>query len=220
MSGKFKFELKGRSPILFHADDVEKADALKDWREDPENKKTRKPGDDRSPAWTWMTYLYIDPQADRIAIPSDNIMVALRHGATQITMARQKSFKAASQSGLLIFQEMCNFEGPKGPVKFSALQMFQDRPFKDHAEAVREFGFSLFVKRASVDKKKHVRVRARFDEWRCSGTIEVLDPVITDEVLRQMFTLAGQYAGLCDWRPSSPKCPGRYGLFEVSLKKI
>lgn len=217
---KFAFTLKGRSPILMHADDVEKADELKAWRDDPENKKLRVAGDDRSPAWTWMTYLYVDTATDRLAIPSDNIMAALRHGATMITMGRQKSFKAVSQSGLLIVEELCPFEGPKGPVKFTDLMKFHGRPFKDHADRVRPHGFSLFMKRASVGQAKHVRVRARFDDWKCSGVVDVVDPAITDEVLKQMFQLSGSYAGLGDWRPSSPKRPGRFGLFEASLRKV
>ena len=216
---KFRFELIGRSPLLMHADDVEKADELETWRKNPDNKKNSKAGDDRSPPWTWLTYLYVDQHTNMLAIPADNIMVALRHAGSQIVMKKQTTFKAASQSGLLIFDEMCAFEGAHGPVKYPDLLEIRDLPFVEQSRRAKELGFSLFVKRAAVGQSKHVRVRARFDDWRCAGSIEVIDPVITDDVLKQLFTRAGMYAGLCDWRPSSPMRPGRFGLFDVKLKR-
>jgi hypothetical protein len=213
----FKFELTGRTPLLMHADDVEAADTLETWRKDPENKKQRKAGDDRSPAWTWMTYLYAD--GEQVVMPSDNIMTALRHAGAQITMSGQKTFKSVSQSGLLILEDHCELYTPKGQVSLAALKKLESKPFADQAKAVQALGFSLFVKRATVGQAKHVRVRPRFDDWRVSGTVDVIDPAIGEEVLRQMFDLAGRYAGLGDWRPSSPKKPGHFGTFESKLKR-
>jgi hypothetical protein len=34
-----------------------------------------------------------------------------------------------------------------------------------------------------------------------------------------MFAIAGQYAGILDWRPSSPKSPGPYGKYSARLKR-
>jgi len=45
---EYKFKLTGATPLLVHADDVEKADLLKAWRKNPENKNLSVPGDDRS----------------------------------------------------------------------------------------------------------------------------------------------------------------------------
>lgn len=213
----FDFVLTGATPILLHADDVEQADVLQAWRKAPENKGKSVAGDDRSPPWTWQTYLYHD--GEYLAMPSDNIMVALRHAAAKIIMKKQQSFKSASQSGLMILDEFCDFEGPKGRVKIAALDSFKDSEFSEHARRVQDLGFRLFVKRAPVGSSKHVRVRARFDEWAVKGRIQINDSTITPVVLRQMFELAGQYAGLCDWRPSSPKSPGPYGRFTATLKE-
>ena len=55
-----EFNLKGLTPLLMHADDVEASDLLKDWRKSPGNKNQSVAGDDRSPAWTWQTYWYLD----------------------------------------------------------------------------------------------------------------------------------------------------------------
>ena len=48
----------------------------------------------------------------------------------------------------------------------------------------------------------------------------VSEPAITAEVLGQMFYMAGRMAGLMDWRPSSPKSPGSYGMYTAKLKKL
>jgi hypothetical protein len=215
---RFDFELTGRTACLFHADDVEAADELKAWRNDPENKKASVAGDDRSPPWTWMSYLYHD--GEYLCMPGANIMVALRHAAAKITMKGKTSFKSASQSGLFIPDEFCEFRGPNGRVALADVLKLRDLPFAEQAKAVQPLGFRLFVKRAKVNNKKHVRVRARFDAWSVRGSVEILDPIITPEVLRQMWELAGRYAGLLDWRPSSKESPGPYGIFDAKLKAV
>ena len=78
-------------------------------------------------------------------------------------------------------------------------------------------GFRLFVKRAKIGTSKHVRVRPRFDSWQIQGTINVLSPDISWEVLNTLFELAGR-VGICDWRPGC-KTPGPYGMFAAKLKK-
>ena len=43
-----------------HQDDVELGDELKEWRKDPANSNLSTPGDDRTPPWTWKSYIYND----------------------------------------------------------------------------------------------------------------------------------------------------------------
>jgi hypothetical protein len=215
-SAKFEFTLKGVSPLLFHADDVEQADTLKAWRDDPRNKNLSVPGDDRSPPWTWMTYLYHD--AGKLVWPSANVMVCLRQAGAQIVMKKQKTFKEVTQSGLLIDTEFCRFDGRDGEVPTGPIFKLREEKFADQATAVQALGFRLFVKRARVGQSKHVRARARFDVWSVSGSIEVLVPEITDDVLAQIFRLAGR-VGQGDWRPGC-KTPGPYGMFDAILKKV
>jgi hypothetical protein len=78
----------------------------------------------------------------------------------------------------------------------------------------------LFVKRARIGNAKHVRVRPRFDSWSVSGTLTVLDDSITTDVLERILTHAGAYAGVGDWRPSSPKSPGPFGRFTSTVKEV
>jgi hypothetical protein len=209
-----KFTLTGTMPLLIHSDDVEAADTLTEWRRDPQNRSSSVAGDDRSPPWTWQTYLYSDGES--MTIPSQNLMVCLRHAGSQMILKKQKTFKEISQSGLLIRSEFLTLTVAGKQVPMAKISELHGLPFKAQADAVRGLGFRLFLKRAVVGRAKHVRVRARLDEWSVSGEVEVLVPEITQERLETMFGLAGR-VGLCDWRPGC-KTPGPFGMFEAKLK--
>lgn len=208
----YSFNLTGLMPLLMHADDVESADRLMEWRKDPANKNLSVAGDDRSPSWTWQTYLYTD--GENIALPAENLMVALRSAGTQLILKKQKTFKEISQSGLLIPNEFLTFTVDGASIPMAKIEAMKDRKFADQADAVRALGFRLFAKRATVGRAKHIRVRPRFDVWEASGSIQVLVPEITEDILHTLFELAGR-VGLCDWRPGC-RTPGPYGMFETS----
>jgi hypothetical protein len=214
----YGFELTGSMPLLMHHDDVERADDLIAWRKDPKNKSVSVAGDDRSPAWTWQTYLYHD--GDHLAIPQGNLMTCLRYAGTKIASKGKSTFKSLSQSGLLLTSDFCEFLSNGKPVAIKDVLRFRDEPFSVHKQRVRDMGFDLLVNRAKVGVSKHVRVRAKFSSWSVSGSIQVLDAAITTDVLDQMFAIAGTYAGLCDWRPSSKESPGPYGTFTAKVSAI
>jgi hypothetical protein len=214
----FDFTVTGTHDILFHADDVEQADLLAEWREDPENTNFSVRGDDRSPAWTWQTYLYHD--GERLVWPSANLMVALRWAGAQVLMPnnrRGKTFKELSQNGLLITQEFCEFLNRRRPVPWEAVQALKGLPFRGQKEGAKALGFDLFVKRARVGQAKHVRVRARFREWQVRGQLRVKREEITPEILGRIGEIAGT-GGNGDWRPSG-KTPGPYGQAVWAFKR-
>jgi hypothetical protein len=212
---KVKFELIGETPLLMHWDNIEGGDDLKAWRQDPANKNVSVPGDDRSPAWTWHTYCYHD--GERLAMPADNVMASLLYGGTQVVLKRQKTFKELSQSGLLIGEEHVEFTyGDDQSIAKADLDAIRDKAFVDQSEWAKSRGFRLFVKRAKVGQAKHVRVRPRFETWTVRGEISVLAQEITKDVLQTMFAYAGR-GGICDWRPSTPKRPGPYGMFTAKV---
>lgn len=215
---KFSFTLKGLTPLLLHADDVEQADRVKEWQKDPENKQISVAGDDRSPPWVWHTYVYTDGK--HVTVPTDNLSACLRCAATQMILKGNKTFKEVSQSGLFITEDHMPVIVNGKPILASGINALRDFPFADQAAAVKDLGFTLFVKRAKVGAAKHVRVRPRFEEWELRGTIEIMAKEITEAHLRQMFEIGGFYKGLCDWRPGSPKSPGRFGRFKPKLVKI
>lgn len=92
--------LTGISPLLLHHDDITFQDELKLWRTDPDNKKNSVPGDDRSPAFTWLGCLYHDDGL--LTIPSENIMKCLTEAGAMVPVPggkNGKTFKAQTQSG-------------------------------------------------------------------------------------------------------------------------
>jgi len=208
------FALTGVMPLIQHQDDVEASDLLSEWRKDPANKGVSVAGDDRSPAWTWQTYLYSD--GHHVTIPAANLMVALRQAGALKILKKQKTYKEITQSGLLIPTEYLEFRCGGKQIAIKDVLAVRAKPFTAHTSAVQKLGFKLFIKRARVGQSKHVRVRPRFDDWSISGRIHILAQEITFEVLTQLFDLAGRI-GLCDWRPGC-KTPGPYGMFEAKLQ--
>ena len=216
---QYDFVLTKVMPIIFHADDVMAADLLNDWRKNPDNKGASVAGDDRSPAWTWQVYLHHD--GTNVAIPQEVIMACLGKAGTQIPKNKGKgTFKSESQSGITPIGEYFEFFGNGKLVSMKSIVALRDLSFKDQFDAVQKLGFELKVKRGTVGASKHVRVRPMWRDWSIKGRIEVTEPLITPEVLMQMFNIGGKKVGLLDWRPSAPKKPGPYGTFTAEVKAV
>lgn len=218
---KFEIEIRGLTPLLMHQDDIEWADRLEAWKSDPNNKKTSKAGDDRSPAWRWIGGMYHDGKT--VGIPGDNLMRCMMEGGALVPVPGakgNKTFKAQTQSGMMV-------EGTHWPLlingetlPYSQIEpLLQIDDFPKHKEAAAKLGFSLYVKRAKIGASKHIRVRPRFDSWGARGTVAVWDKQITQQVLANILTNSGQYKGLCDWRPGS-RTPGSWGMFEATVREL
>lgn len=203
-----------------HKDNIDFAAKVKEWTKDPGNKSKSTAGDDRTPAWTWLQCLY--EAGGTVVIDSDNIMAMMRDAGKKMSAPTGKgSLKSQTQSGII-----CNEIGWPLTVKGKAIDskklmtLIHEPYFEKHEEAAREAGFSLFVKRAGVNGKKHVRVRPRFEGWAASGTLTVVNDTLTTPILRQLLTIAGSACGVGDWRPSSPQAPGPFGRFTVEINEI
>jgi hypothetical protein len=203
-----------------HRDNLEAAEHMKRWQMDPANKKKSVAGDDRSPGFRWIGNLYAE--GGKVVLPSDNLMTMLREGGAKCPTGKgQATFKRQTQSGLVVDQIAWPIivrgnEIPTAPF----LAMADEEDFDLHCQKAVEHGFELFVKRAKIGQAKHVRVRPRFDNWSASGTITVFDPAITKDVLGMILECAGFYAGIGDWRPSSPRSPGAYGKFTSTVEVV
>jgi len=222
-SVRYHVECKGKTPLIMKRDSVEWADKIKAWQNDPANKNLSVPGDDRTPPWTWLGGLYND--GEKVVMPTECVSACLRKAGAKLKLKGNTTYKSLTQSGL-VFPELdwkLSING-KGEVPIAGLLELMADPlatFTDHANAVRELGFRLFVKRLPVEGKKHIRVRPRFDDWMIEGDVHVMVPrEITKAVLQELFEIAGFYVGLCEWRPSAPKTPGPYGRFEAKVVKL
>jgi hypothetical protein len=205
-----------------HSDNIEWADFMEDWKNDPANKKGSKAGDDRSPAWRWLGSVYHDGK--HLAIPQANIMRSLMEGGAMVPVPGGKSgktFKSQTQSGMMSVEPFWLLSIDGTLIEWADLEVLQaEENFKAHREAVRALGFDLMIKRAKIGASKHVRVRPEFAAgWQASGTLAVWDEQIVDVTLGQILEYSGQYKGLGDWRPGG-KTPGPYGMFEASIKRI
>lgn len=202
-----------------HQDNFEFDDYRKAWTK--AHKKDSIPGDDRSPAWSWLGCVYHDDV--NLCIPVENIMAMLRDaGKSTMTGKGQGSFKAQTQSGIRYQQAFWTFKCNGVQIPWAPLEALREDnalTFKEHCVMADAAGFSLFAKRARVKTNKHVRVRPKFNNWTCTGTIEVTDDTLTQEVLEQIFTTAGQLKGLGDWRPGGAT-PGIYGCFEAKIEQL
>ncbi len=219
---KYAVTLTGKTPLLMHSDNIEWADFMEDWKNDPANKKNSKAGDDRSPAWRWLGSVYHDGK--HLAIPQANIMRSLMEGGAMVPVPGGKSgktFKSQTQSGMMSVEPFWLLLINGALIQWADLEVLQaEENFKAHREAVRALGFDLMIKRAKIGTSKHVRVRPEFAAgWQASGTLAVWDEQITDLTLGQILEYSGQYKGLGDWRPGG-KTPGPYGMFEASIKRV
>jgi len=217
---QYAVTIKGETPLLMHNDNLEWAEVMKRWALEPDNKKNSVAGDDRSPAFRWIGSLYVDQGI--VVIPADNLMTVLREGGKKCPTGKgQQTFKSQTQSGIVVDQASWPVVGPKGVIDYtSGIKPLMGEPdFTKHEARARELGFELFSKRARIGAAKHVRVRPRFDSWSASGTVTVFDEMITSYVLKNILDFAGRYAGIGDWRPSSPKAPGPFGKFTVEIKE-
>ena len=219
---QYSIHLVGVTPLIMHRDNFSFTEKINRWRSDPENKKISTAGDDRSPAWTWIGYLYDDQ--GKVGISSDNLMTMLREaGAKLYTGKGKETFKRPTQYGLTVDQVQL-------PLLVDGKEIATDwieklvgvKDFTKHEAAVEAHGFELFAKRAVVGHAKHVRVRPRFQQWEVTGTITVLDEEesgLTQEILTKILTIGGSRCGLCDWRPSSGSA-GSYGKFKAEINLL
>jgi hypothetical protein len=208
---RFTVTIEGMTPLLMHYNNLEARDGHA-----ATGRKSGKAGDDRYPADMWKSYLYLDGK--HICIPAENFLAALLKAGSGVNIGKMKTLKSASQQ--------ISFSDFYSPLLINGKPITQkdieaiDGPFKDQAELVKQLGFSLFVKPCSVNGKSHVRVRPRFDRWACNLSFETdSDDLLSgDERIESLWYGAGK-AGVGDWRPSSPKKPGMYGMFRATVKK-
>ena len=212
--------LTGKTPLLMHHDNIEWADYMDEWKNNPANKKTSKAGDDRTPAWRWLGCVYHDGK--QVGIPSANIMRSIMEGGAMIPIPggrSGKTFKAQTQSGMMSVEPFWELTPHNGkPIPWSAVAALQDiDDFPAHQAATKQLGFGLMVKRAKIGMTKHIRVRPQFSPgWQLTGTLAVWDEQITAASLAQILEYAGRYKGIGDWRPGG-KTPGPYGMFEAEI---
>lgn len=150
--------------------------------EEGNNKATR--SKEHDPKVDAETALYKDKEG-AIVVPSFCVLSCLRGSAVnfQVPGKGKKTYKNFVYAGVQIDTE--------------------------NIPLISKNGWEIDAKTVVVQRSRIVRARPRFDEWALEFTIEIIDPVITPAVLKQIIEDAGKYNGLLDFRPL-------YGLFQLT----
>ena len=219
---QYSVTITGETPLLMHQDNISFGEKVRAWSKDPANKGNSVAGDDRSPAWTWIGYLYHDGK--KVGMPSDNLMTMLREGGSKVVKRGAETFKKQTQSGIILDQQQWALSIGGNEISIDTIKpLIGNMEFSEHLETAESLGFELLVKRAKIGAAKHVRVRPMFREWTLTGSLTVLDEEmtgLTKPILDQILTQSGALCGMGDWRPSSPKASGTFGRFSHTLKKM
>lgn len=220
---QYSVNLKGLTPLLMHNDNLAYSEKIMAWRKDPGNKEHSIPGDDRTPPWTWLGYIYHDGAI--LGVPSDNLMTMLREGSAKLLTGKgRETYKKQSQSGVAIDQQQFNLLVNGSLIPLEALEpLVGNLNFGEHIAAAEALGFELLVKRGRIGQTKNVRVRPMFRQWELQGSLTVLDEEqsgLTQDAIQKILNLAGSLCGLCDWRPSSPRASGPFGKFQSVVTPV
>jgi hypothetical protein len=216
---QYNVRLTGITPLLMHQDNLAYSEKVKKWQKDPANKELNAPGDDRSPAWTWLGYIYHNGRV--LGMPSDNLMTMLREGGCKVANKGKETYKKQTQAGIVVDQEQWELRINGKPIQVEPLnKLIGVNDFNEHLDAAEKYGFELNVKRAKIGAAKHVRVRPLFREWELVGSLTVIDEELsglTKQVLTTILNQAGALCGMGDWRPSSPSKSGTFGKFAPEI---
>ena len=219
---KYSVTLTGSTPLLMHYDNIEWADFMEEWKNNPDNKKDSRAGDDRTPAWRWLGSVYHDGRV--VGMPNENLMRCIMEGGAMVPVPggrSGKTYKSQTQSGMMCVETIWPLFLNGEMVPWDDLfALKNEKSFKAHRESAELLGFNLNIKRAKIGTSKHIRVRPEFPVgWVLRGTLAVWDEQITADALARILAFAGQYKGLGDWRPGG-KTPGPYGTFQAEVTKI
>lgn len=223
---RYRVKLSGANGLIMHSNDLGWREKMEKWGADPENKRSSRPGDDRTPAWRWAGCLYHD--SEWVGVPSDNLMTAIREGGAKVPVPGKRSltYKKQSQSGIVVDQVLwplvVNGKRISWPSVKELVAEAQQSPieYSEMEARAMALGIELFAKPCKVGQSSHVRVRPRFDRWTAEGSVTVHDDTITEAVLGLIWDAAGRYSGLGDWRPSAPKGPGPWGTFTTEIEVL
>jgi hypothetical protein len=219
---QYQVTLTGLTPLIMHADNIAFSEKVTKWQRDPANKELSTAGDDRSPAWRWLGYVYHDKKV--FGMPSDNLMTMLREGGSKVINKGKETYKKQTQAGIMIDQQQWELSVNGKPVPVAPFNtLFDENDFGSHIDLAEEYGFELLVKRAKIGMSKNIRVRPMFRDWSIRGSLTVIDSELSGlskPILQTILDVAGALVGLGDWRPSSPKSSGTFGKFKPELKLV
>jgi hypothetical protein len=147
---------------------------------------------------TWRDKLNVSPTTGMVIIPQHGmhqaLIAAAKYSGKQIPGQGKKTWTAKFTTGIAIHDEIDTGIDPAtvGSIVISA-----------NADGVRGSG------------KRVPRKFPMIYEWQATFDVLVLDPIITEPVFREMFSLAGLFIGIGRFRPEKGGQNGRFRLSDL-----
>jgi hypothetical protein len=138
--------------------------------------------------------LYVDSDK-RIVIPAEMFSSSLRKGASLLNMKKGRAW----WGGVTVLTD--------------AILIVDGLPAWDELHEHPEFVHRIMARNA--DKSAAPRYRPHFKNWSADVSIEIDPGSVDKNTAESIFKSTGKSVGLGDWRPSSPKNPGKFGRFQV-----
>lgn len=185
----FSIELEGITPVLLHKCVLEKS-----------------PGDTNvgyQDEWIKTTYL---DSGGHVIWPGMNMEATILAIPRTIKLKNQMTNKTESAKPILTSGvQIREFEIP-----------FIVKGKKIKIDDIEKNGW-LFSCPAVVNRARIIRTRTCLPRgWCLAFTLDMTNPAISDEFLKETISNAGWKYGIGDCRPGSPKKPGKFGQFIIA----
>lgn len=151
----------------------------------------------------WVKTCYTNNGNGNIMIPSMNIEAMLMSAGKGKKLGKQFLSRIMATGARLVEFDV--------PLMYDGEQVTIGR--------IRENNW-LFTCNVKINKATVMRTRSCIPMgWSLTFTIQILNPLLKPEILRQLLDEAGYEVGMFDWRPGSPK-PGKFGQFELAQFEV
>ena len=127
--------------------------------------------------------------AGKVGVPERALRAVIENGAKKLRQGPQV------REGLIVMD--------------SAFEYDQERYGASEEQLAVSTQFTVPVK---IQRNSILRTRAKFDEWKCSFTVDTDEELVDEQQLETWLDIAGRRVGLGDWRPEKS---GSYGRFSV-----
>lgn len=146
---------------------------------------------------TWLDHCTTDEEK-RIILPTGGILQALtaaaKYSKKQIPGQGKATWTAKFNSGLSIVENVITDMTVKSAVP---------EDIYCNSDGIRGSG------------KRVMRRFPVWPEWRASFPILIMDPIITEEIFREIVDIAGVFIGFGRWRPEKGGMNGRFKLADL-----
>lgn len=221
---KYNVKLTGLDTMLWNRDNFRFDAEVSKWQKGPSGRDCPR-GDDRFPAWKWIGKIYHDATEKSFALCCDEVISAvLSEAGKGITMSGKKTYKEPAKTAIEYINDYAEIKLRGKPIPFSPFKKLFTGDVTDmdeHTEIAQKHGIDIDIRRVSMGGSKHVRCRPLIPVgWTAEFSMSVDDEIIDKNTLKQLFHIAGTRKGIGDWRPGSPKSPGKHGRFNAEIKEM